>query len=234
MKRRFEQNQQDCVFTVLSLLPTLGDQLLHELNVELITAKLQQTRSQRPTPLPTPDTSMILPPKPSEGTNGEHHGANGEIKENVPEGEDQEQPKEDTDKSEEANTEETSSATEEDTAEAPKEETNGAQVNGHVEKTEDSEKAAESTEETTHVSGPLPSTPEIKVQEESPSTELEKTQLHKAAQTVVRDEAAVAIDRRTKLELWNELKVMSKLTFLCPLTNCFPYVDDSTDLMLTG
>ncbi|KAG0297432.1 peroxin, partial [Dissophora globulifera] len=32
MKRRFEQNQQDCVFTVLSLLPTLGDQLLHELN----------------------------------------------------------------------------------------------------------------------------------------------------------------------------------------------------------
>ncbi|KAF9974602.1 peroxin [Actinomortierella ambigua] len=63
MKRRFEQNQQDCVFTVLSLLPTLGDQLLHELNVELITAKLQQSRSQRPTPQPTPDSSMILPPQ---------------------------------------------------------------------------------------------------------------------------------------------------------------------------
>ncbi|KAF9365231.1 peroxin, partial [Mortierella sp. NVP85] len=67
MKRRFEQNQQDCVFTVLSLLPTLGDQLLHELNVELITSRLQQTRSQRSTPALTPDSSMILPPKPTEG-----------------------------------------------------------------------------------------------------------------------------------------------------------------------
>ncbi|KAF9391654.1 peroxin [Podila verticillata] len=227
MKRRFEQNQQDCVFTVLSLLPTLGDQLLHELNVELITAKLQQTRSQRPTPLPTPDTSMILPPKPSEVINGEHHEANGEIKENVPAGEDQEQPKEDTNKSKETGTEETSRATEEDTTEAPKEETNGAQVNGHVEKTEDSEKATESIEETTHVNGSSPSTPEIKVQEESPSTDSEKTQQLKAAQTVVRDEATAAIDRRTKLELWNELKVMSftrtvtalySLTFLTLLT----------------
>ncbi|KAF9299894.1 peroxin [Mortierella antarctica] len=224
MKRRFEQNQQDCVFTVLSLLPTLGDQLLHELNVELITAKLQQTRSQRPTPLPTPDTSMILPPKPSEATNGEHE-ANGEIKENnSATGDDQDQTKEETDKSEEANTEESPKATE--GTEAPKEETNSTQVNGHAEKTEVSEKS-ESTEETTHVNGSSPPTPEIKVQEESSSTDSEKEQLHKAAQTVVRDEAAAAIDRRTKLELWNELKVMSftrtvtalySLTFLTLLT----------------
>lgn len=218
MKRRFEQNQQDCVFTVLSLLPTLGDQLLHELNVELITAKLQQTRSQRPTPLPTPDTSMILPPKPSEATNGEHE-ANGEIKENnSATGDDQDQTKEETDKSEEANTEESPKATE--GTEAPKEETNSTQANGHAEKTEVSEKS-ESTEEIAHVNGSSPPTPEIKVQEESSSTDSEKEQLHKAAQTVVRDEAAAAIDRRTKLELWNELKVMSTLTFFIrPIAPC--------------
>ncbi|KAG0086702.1 peroxin [Podila epicladia] len=224
MKRRFEQNQQDCVFTVLSLLPTLGDQLLHELNVELITAKLQQTRSQRPTPLPTPDTSMILPPKPSEAINGEHE-ANGEIKENNSvTGDDQDQTKEETNKSEEASTDEPPKVTE--GTEAPKEETNGTQVNGYAGKTEDSEKS-ESTEETTHVNGSSPPAPEIKVQEESSSTESEKEQLHKAAQTVVRDEATAAIDRRTKLELWNELKVMSftrtvtalySLTFLTLLT----------------
>lgn len=229
MKRRFEQNQQDCVFTVLSLLPTLGDQLLHELNVELITAKLQQTRSQRPTPLPTPDTSMILPPKSTETTNGEHE-ANGEIKENESTtGGDQEQIKEETNKSEEANTEESPKAVED--TEAPKEEANGTQINGHTEKTEDSEKS-ESTEETTHVNGSSPPTPEIKVQEESPSTDSEKEQLHKAAQTVVRDEATAAIDRRTKLELWNELKVMSMLTLLLrPIT---PYrLMTTNDFMLT-
>ncbi|CAO3650991.1 unnamed protein product [Cunninghamella blakesleeana] len=27
LKRRFQQNQNDCIFTVLSLLPTLGDQI---------------------------------------------------------------------------------------------------------------------------------------------------------------------------------------------------------------
>lgn len=44
MKRRFQQNQNDCVFTVLSLLPTLGDQILHEMNIEEGWAKLQETR----------------------------------------------------------------------------------------------------------------------------------------------------------------------------------------------
>lgn len=44
MKRRFQQNQNDCVFTVLSLLPTLGDQILHEMNIEKDWAKLQESR----------------------------------------------------------------------------------------------------------------------------------------------------------------------------------------------
>ncbi|KAI9366566.1 Peroxin-3 [Pilaira anomala] len=44
LKRRFQQNQNDCVFTVLSLLPTLGEQILHEMNIEEGWAKLQETR----------------------------------------------------------------------------------------------------------------------------------------------------------------------------------------------
>ncbi|KAI8327964.1 Peroxin-3 [Chlamydoabsidia padenii] len=46
LKRRFQQNQNDCVFTVLSLLPTLGDQILNEMNVEASWAKLQESRKQ--------------------------------------------------------------------------------------------------------------------------------------------------------------------------------------------
>ncbi|CDS05857.1 hypothetical protein LRAMOSA08385 [Lichtheimia ramosa] len=44
LKRRFQQNQNDCVFTVLSLLPTLGDQILNEMNIEAVWAKLQESR----------------------------------------------------------------------------------------------------------------------------------------------------------------------------------------------
>ncbi|KAI7905032.1 Peroxin-3 [Cokeromyces recurvatus] len=44
LKRRFQQNQNDCVFTVLSLLPTLGDQILTEMNIEKDWAKLQESR----------------------------------------------------------------------------------------------------------------------------------------------------------------------------------------------
>ncbi|KAF9916911.1 peroxin [Lobosporangium transversale] len=65
MKRRFQQNQQDCVFTVLSLLPILGDQLLHELNVELIASRLQQSRSQRSMPLSTSNNMPLLPRPPN-------------------------------------------------------------------------------------------------------------------------------------------------------------------------
>ncbi|KAI7868672.1 uncharacterized protein EV154DRAFT_488132 [Mucor mucedo] len=40
LKRHFQQKQNDCVLTVLSLLPTLGDQILREEGW----AKLQETR----------------------------------------------------------------------------------------------------------------------------------------------------------------------------------------------
>ncbi|ORX88320.1 Peroxin-3 [Basidiobolus meristosporus CBS 931.73] len=47
LRRRFEQNQRDCLMTVLSLLPTLGEQMISEVNVEGSLAKLQQKRGVR-------------------------------------------------------------------------------------------------------------------------------------------------------------------------------------------
>ncbi|KAG9319738.1 hypothetical protein KVV02_004854 [Mortierella alpina] len=225
MKRRFEQNQQDCVFTVLSLLPTLGDQLLHELNVELITAKLQQTRSQRSTPQPTPDSSMVLPPKPTEA---EAEAVNGEDKK-----------------------EEGKAAQEQEQASGDehKETTDTHQPNGQTEFT--AEKAADqeavhrsTTNGDSEVNGANGDSvgngvhedaattnggaPQITVQsDDSAATEQTTTEQAKEAQAIVMDEMTAAIDRRTKLELWNELKIMSftrtvtalySLTFLTLLT----------------
>lgn len=44
LKRRFQKNQNDCVFTVLSLLPTLEEQILNEFDIEADWEKLQKTR----------------------------------------------------------------------------------------------------------------------------------------------------------------------------------------------
>lgn len=41
LRRRFAQNQEDCTFTVLALLPTLGDQLFAKHNVEQLTESLR-------------------------------------------------------------------------------------------------------------------------------------------------------------------------------------------------
>ncbi|EGF83659.1 hypothetical protein BATDEDRAFT_22540 [Batrachochytrium dendrobatidis JAM81] len=46
IKRHFEQNLNDCSFVVSSLLPTLSEHLFVSLDVEFVTAKLQQSRSQ--------------------------------------------------------------------------------------------------------------------------------------------------------------------------------------------
>ncbi|KAF9282116.1 peroxin [Mortierella alpina] len=225
MKRRFEQNQQDCVFTVLSLLPTLGDQLLHELNVELITAKLQQTRSQRSTPQPTPDSSMVLPPKPTEAetkpaavsgedkkvegeTTEEHEQESGELKETA----DTKQPNGQT-----AFTAE--KTTDHEAEHSPT--TNGdSEVNGA-----NGGSVADGAEDAANSNG---GAPQITVQsDDSATTEQTTVEQAKEAQAVVRDEITAAIDRRTKLELWNELKIMSftrtvtalySLTFLTLLT----------------
>ena len=47
LRRRFEQNQEDCTFTVLALLPTAAENILGTLQVEAITHELQQKKAER-------------------------------------------------------------------------------------------------------------------------------------------------------------------------------------------
>ncbi|KAI4165779.1 MAG: hypothetical protein LQ342_000722 [Letrouitia transgressa] len=47
LRRRFEQNQEDCTITVLALLPTATENILAALPVESITQDLQQKRAER-------------------------------------------------------------------------------------------------------------------------------------------------------------------------------------------
>jgi peroxin-3 len=47
LRRRFEQNQTDCTFTVLALLPTVTENILEALPVEQLTHELQQKKAER-------------------------------------------------------------------------------------------------------------------------------------------------------------------------------------------
>ncbi|KAL8764255.1 MAG: hypothetical protein Q9184_000224 [Pyrenodesmia sp. 2 TL-2023] len=47
LRRRFQQNQEDCTITVLALLPTATENILEALPVEQITRDLQQKRAER-------------------------------------------------------------------------------------------------------------------------------------------------------------------------------------------
>ncbi|KAE8382065.1 Peroxin-3 [Aspergillus bertholletiae] len=47
LRRRFEQNQTDCTYTVLALLPTAAEDILDALPVEELTKELQRKRAER-------------------------------------------------------------------------------------------------------------------------------------------------------------------------------------------
>lgn len=47
LRRRFAQNQEDCTYTVLALLPTATDNIVSALPVEKITQELQARRGER-------------------------------------------------------------------------------------------------------------------------------------------------------------------------------------------
>lgn len=47
LRRRFEQNQTDCTYTILALLPTATDDIIEALPVEELTKELQQKRAER-------------------------------------------------------------------------------------------------------------------------------------------------------------------------------------------
>ncbi|KAF9923233.1 peroxin [Linnemannia zychae] len=219
MKRRFEQNQQDCVFTVLSLLPTLGDQLLHELNVEMITAKLQQTRSQRSTPAPTPDSSMILPPKSEQDDKTDKQE---DVKSVATEEQGPTTNKED----------ETESSSKDNHTAMTADTTDGHLKEDSTESSSNSESSGESSNHSTQPSSTVSEADknEYKAIVQDDAVKVESQEAPVATiepQPIVKDEATVAIERKTKLELWNELKIMSftrtvtalySLTFLTLLT----------------
>lgn len=47
LRRRFEQNQEDCTFTVLALLPTATTNILEAMNTENITYEIQQMKTAK-------------------------------------------------------------------------------------------------------------------------------------------------------------------------------------------
>lgn len=47
LRRRFEQNQEDCTYTVLALLPTVRDEIIGALPVEEISNELQKQKAER-------------------------------------------------------------------------------------------------------------------------------------------------------------------------------------------
>ena len=57
MRRRFEQNQEDCTYTVLALLPTIREEIIDALPVEQLTEQLQQERQERLKKLGTSDAA---------------------------------------------------------------------------------------------------------------------------------------------------------------------------------
>ena len=74
LRRRFEQNQEDCTFTVLAILPTAVDNIFEALPVEQLLEELQQQRAERlaksvgPSEVSTADLSS---PPPSTVDNGD-------------------------------------------------------------------------------------------------------------------------------------------------------------------
>lgn len=47
MRRRFEQNQEDCTFTVLAILPTATENILDAIPVERVLEELQKQKAER-------------------------------------------------------------------------------------------------------------------------------------------------------------------------------------------
>jgi len=67
LRRRFEQNQEDCTFTVLALLPTATQNILDAMNTEKITYEIQQMKGSATARARS--IGSTSPPSMSEATN---------------------------------------------------------------------------------------------------------------------------------------------------------------------
>ncbi|GAW21739.1 hypothetical protein ANO14919_112640 [Xylariales sp. No.14919] len=74
LRRRFEQNQEDCTFTVLALLPAATTNILETMNTENITLEIQQTKSAARSA--RGGESLAAPPSIADTTMTEEEGKN--------------------------------------------------------------------------------------------------------------------------------------------------------------
>ncbi|OTB04950.1 hypothetical protein M426DRAFT_320257 [Hypoxylon sp. CI-4A] len=73
LRRRFEQNQEDCTFTVLALLPTATTNILDTMNTEKITLEIQQMKGSSKS-LRSGGESSATPPSIADTTMTEEEG----------------------------------------------------------------------------------------------------------------------------------------------------------------
>ncbi|KAI3337182.1 Peroxin-3 [Xylariaceae sp. AK1471] len=73
LRRRFEQNQEDCTFTVLALLPTATSNILETMNTENITLEIQQIKSAA-RGVRSSESSSVAPPSIADTTLTEEEG----------------------------------------------------------------------------------------------------------------------------------------------------------------
>ncbi|KAI0549444.1 Peroxin-3 family protein [Xylaria curta] len=73
LRRRFEQNQEDCTFTVLALLPTATANILETMNTENITLEIQQMKGAAAKSVRSGESS-VAPPSIADTTLTEEEG----------------------------------------------------------------------------------------------------------------------------------------------------------------
>ncbi|KAI1187106.1 Peroxin-3 family protein [Nemania serpens] len=74
LRRRFEQNQEDCTFTVLALLPTSTANILEAMNTENITLEIQQMKGTTKSIRSGESSSSPAPPSIADTTMTEEEG----------------------------------------------------------------------------------------------------------------------------------------------------------------
>jgi peroxin-3 len=75
LRRRFQQNQEDCTFTVLALLPTATTNILEAMNTEKITYEIQQMKGVAGSMLSVKSIGSTSPPSLSETNVTEDDGS---------------------------------------------------------------------------------------------------------------------------------------------------------------
>ncbi|PWN34465.1 uncharacterized protein FA14DRAFT_181083 [Meira miltonrushii] len=231
LRRRFNQNQEDCTYTVQALLPTLGDQLFAYMDVEGLTAKLQQGRQVASEPqTPAPKTNGSIPHKESQVTTEEGEstpekdGLPSKVQEQISEGDPTSSRQEGAESTQSAETSGKETVSTSDTAmeQAWNNAVPRASLSGLDSVAEPSPQPIASEARLTP--SPQPSTPVLtnttdpvqehvpeSIAETQPKVEPEESKSnHEVAQeSAAESKESLLKEKRAKLALWNELKIAS-------------------------